>query len=62
MTGKFVIIKDKAGAFRFKLVAGNGETIAVSEGYGSKAGALHGVESVRTNAQAAKVEDRTQKV
>ena len=59
MASKFVLNKDKAGEFRFKLVAGNGETIAVSEGYKTKASALNGIKSVQENAPAAKIEDTT---
>jgi uncharacterized protein YegP (UPF0339 family) len=56
---KFEINQDVAGEFRFKLVATNGETIAVSEGYTSKEGALNGIESVKHNAAAAVIEDKT---
>jgi uncharacterized protein YegP (UPF0339 family)/sporulation protein YlmC with PRC-barrel domain len=56
---KFEINKDAAGEFRFKLVATNGETIAVSEGYTAKDGALKGIESVKQNAAAAVIEDKT---
>ena len=47
---KFEIYLDKAGEFRFRLKASNGETIAASEGYKSKAGCKNGIESVRKNA------------
>ena len=47
---KFEMYTDKAGEFRFRLKATNGEIIATSEGYTSKAGCLNGVESVRKNA------------
>jgi uncharacterized protein YegP (UPF0339 family)/sporulation protein YlmC with PRC-barrel domain len=56
---RFEINKDVAGEFRFKLVATNGRTIAVSEGYTTKDNALNGIESVRQNAAAAQMEDRT---
>jgi len=56
---KFEVSKDIAGEFRFKLVALNGETIAVSEGYTAKEGALNGIESVRENAPEAVVHDTT---
>ncbi|WP_435405825.1 YegP family protein [Mycolicibacterium thermoresistibile] len=39
--------------------AGNGETIAVSEGYTTRSGALNGIESVKTNAPGAPVVDLT---
>jgi uncharacterized protein YegP (UPF0339 family) len=56
---KFEINKDVGGEFRFKLVAVNGETIAVSEGYTAKESALKGIESVRLNAPVAPVNDKT---
>ena len=46
---KFEIYTDKAGEFRFRLKAKNGQIIAVSEGYTAIAGCLKGVESVRKN-------------
>ncbi|MFI6598213.1 YegP family protein [Nonomuraea sp. NPDC050536] len=59
MAGKFVISKDKRGEYRFKLVAANGQTIAVSEGYSTKVACVNGVESVRKNAPDATVDDTT---
>ena len=56
---KFEIDKDVAGEFRFKLVALNGQTIAVSEGYTAKDSAMKGIESVRKNAAVAVIEDKT---
>ncbi len=50
MAGKFELYKDKAGEFRFRLKAGNGEIILASEGYKQKASAENGIESVRKNA------------
>jgi uncharacterized protein YegP (UPF0339 family) len=47
--------KDKAGKYRFRLKAANGEIIAVSEGYASKEGCVDGIESVKKNAPLAKV-------
>ncbi|MFZ3416357.1 YegP family protein [Arthrobacter sp. 3Tela_A] len=58
MAGKFEVYQDKAGGFRLRLKAGNGEIIASSESYKSKASALKGVESVRSNA-GAKITDLT---
>ncbi|MBQ3077043.1 MAG: YegP family protein [Clostridia bacterium] len=52
---KFEIYTDKAGEFRFRLKATNGQIIAVSEGYKSMAGCLNGVESVKKNAADAEV-------
>jgi uncharacterized protein YegP (UPF0339 family) len=59
MAGKFVITKDKKGEFRFVLKAGNGEVIAMSEGYATKSGATNGIESVRKNAADATVVDES---
>ena len=50
MAGKFELYKDRSGEFRFRLKAANGEIIASSEGYSSKAGAQNGIESVKKNA------------
>ena len=49
MAGKFECYKDKAGEFRFRLKAGNGETILSSEGYSSKSGCENGIASVKKN-------------
>jgi uncharacterized protein YegP (UPF0339 family) len=51
--GKFEIFHDKAGAYRFHLKAPNGEIIAASQSYSSKAACMKGVESVRHNAGSA---------
>jgi uncharacterized protein YegP (UPF0339 family) len=45
--------------FRFHLKAANGEIIASGQGYKTKAAAEKGIESVKTNAAAAKVDDHT---
>lgn len=55
MAGKFELYEDKAGDWRFRLKAGNGEVIATGQGYASKAGAQNGIESVRRNAADAEV-------
>lgn len=47
---KFEIYQDKAGEFRFRLKATNGQIIAVSEGYAAKKSCVNGVESVKKNA------------
>lgn len=49
MAGKFELYSDKAGEFRFRLKAGNGQIILASEGYKQKASAQKGIESVRKN-------------
>ncbi len=50
VAGKFELYKDKAGEFRFRLKAGNGQNILASEGYSDKSGAMNGIESVQKNA------------
>lgn len=50
MAGSFELYVDKGGEFRFRLKAGNGEIILVSEGYKQRASAENGIESVRKNA------------
>lgn len=59
MAGKFELYKDAHGEFRFHLKAPNGEIIASSEGYKSKASAENGIKSVQTNAPGATVVDKT---
>ena len=56
--GKYLVKEAKSG-FIFNLKAGNGEIIATSETYSSKASCLNGVESVKKNAPVAKIEDQT---
>ena len=52
---KFEIYTDKAGEFRFRLKATNGQIIAVSEGYKAMASCMNGIESVKENAVDAKI-------
>jgi uncharacterized protein YegP (UPF0339 family) len=52
---KFEWFKDKAGKFRFRLKAANGEIIATSEAYESKDACANGIESVKKNAPIAKI-------
>ena len=54
---KFEVYTDKAGEFRFRLKAKNGQVIGVGEGYKKKTSCLNGIESIRKNAVDAKVED-----
>lgn len=60
MAGKFVLKKGKNGGFHFNLVASNGQVIATSEHYESKASALNGIKSVQNNAPTATVVDETE--
>jgi len=52
---KFEVYTDKAGEFRFRLKATNGQVIAVSEGYKAVASCLNGIESVKKNAPEAEI-------
>jgi hypothetical protein len=57
---KFEIYFDKAGLYRYRLLATNGENIAISEeGYKSKSGCINGMKSVATNAVAPEIIDQT---
>ena len=47
---KFEMYVDKAGEFRFRLKATNGQVIATSEGYVSKKNCENGIASVKKNA------------
>ena len=60
MRGKVVFFKDRAGEFRWRLVAPNGEIIADSgEGYTTKQNCKKGFESVKRYCQDALVVDET---
>ncbi len=53
---KFEVYKDKAGQYRWRLIAPNGKSIADSgEGYSSRQACLEGIESVMKNAPAAQI-------
>ena len=52
---KFEVYQDKAGEFRFRLKARNGEPILASEGYTTKSSCKNGIESVRNNVVDAEV-------
>ncbi len=47
---KFEVYADKAGEYRFRMKATNGQVIATSEGYKTKASCLNGIASVQKNA------------
>ena len=52
---KFEMYVDRAGEFRFRLKAANGEIIAASEGYKAKESCENGIASVRENAPVAEM-------
>ena len=56
--GKFVV-REVSSGFKFDLKATNGQVVATSEVYKTKAACLKGVESVRKNAPIANVENQT---
>jgi uncharacterized protein YegP (UPF0339 family) len=56
---KFVIKKTSNGQFRFNVVASNGQVVATSETYGRKQSALDTIESIKTKAAAATVDDQS---
>lgn len=61
MAGKFVLKKGPTGKFRFNLLARNGQVVATSEAYSSKAAAMGGIRSVQKVAAEASIEDQTTK-
>lgn len=58
MAAKYQIYKDKAGKFRFRLVAENGRTIATGEAYERRTSCINGIESIKKNIDSP-VEDTT---
>ena len=53
---KFEVYKDKKGAFRWRLIANNGQTVATAgQGYTSKANCKKGIESIKKNAPVAEI-------
>lgn len=52
---KYELYADKSGEFRFRLKAKNGQIIATSEAYKTKASCENGIESVKKNAPDAEV-------
>jgi len=61
MPGKFVVKKGTTGKFRFSLLSTNGQIVATSEAYNSKASAMGGIRSVKSLAADAEIEDQTTK-
>lgn len=59
MAGKFEVYEDKAGKFRFRLKASNGQVVAVGEDYETKAAAIKGTEAVQRAAAGATIDDQT---
>ena len=59
MAAKFVVYLDKSKKHRFRLLAPNGEIIAASEAYESKASCMNGIKSIKKNAPVAAIVDET---
>ena len=59
MPGKFVVKKGSTGKFRFSLLSTNGQIVATSESYNSKASAMGGIRSIQKLAADAAIEDQT---
>ncbi|MDR2403214.1 MAG: YegP family protein [Spirochaetaceae bacterium] len=57
MAAKFEIFIDRKKQYRFHLKASNGEIIAASEAYETKAACLKGIKSIQKNAPVAKIID-----
>ncbi len=52
---KFEVYKDKAGEFRFRLRARNGQIVGTGEGYTTLAKCLNGIASIGKNAPGAEI-------
>jgi len=61
MPGKFVVKKGSTGKFRFSLVSTNGQVVASSEAYNTKASCMNGIKAVRNLVTSAAMEDQTTK-
>jgi len=55
MAGTFEIYEDKAGKFRFRLKAANGQVVASGEAYETKSSAIKGCDAVQRAAADAKI-------
>ncbi len=52
---KFEVYQDKAGEFRFRLKASNGQIIGTGEGYKAIKSCLNGIASIKKNAPDAEI-------
>ncbi len=55
----FEIYKDKAGEFRFRITATNGNVLASSQGYKQKASALNAIARIQSDAATAETLDNS---
>jgi uncharacterized protein YegP (UPF0339 family) len=59
MAYKFEIYKDKAGEFRIRFRAANGNLMFSTEGYSSKSSAKDAIASIKKNTPEAEIDDQT---
>jgi uncharacterized protein YegP (UPF0339 family) len=59
MAYKFEIYKDKAGEFRVRFKASNGNVMFSTEGYSSKSSAKDAIASIQKNTPEAEIDDQT---
>jgi len=59
MAYRFELFRDKAGEFRVRFKAPNGETMFSTEGYASKSGALNAIASIQSNGPSAVIDDQS---
>jgi uncharacterized protein YegP (UPF0339 family) len=57
MAAKFEIFIDRKKQYRFRLKAGNGEIIAASEAYETKAACIKGIKAIQKTAPSAQIID-----
>ena len=57
--GQVLLKKTSSDKYHFNLVAANGQVIATSQTYETKANAVSGIESVKQNAPTAEIDDQT---
>ena len=57
MADKFEVYEDRAGKFRFRLKASNGQVVATGEAYETKMTAKKGCEAVQRAADGATIEE-----
>jgi uncharacterized protein YegP (UPF0339 family) len=55
----FEIYKDKAGEFRFRITATNGNVLAASESYKQKASAVNAIDRIKADAAGAATIDNS---
>ena len=58
----FEVYFDKAGLYRYRMLASNGQNIAISEdGYASKSGCMNGIKAISRAAEGADVDETSLK-